>query len=83
MARAAIHNASIERRRDLTDPEYFPPPLSEAEIRAIVDEAVVQTGAKGPADMGRVMGVVMPKVRTRADGSLVQRIVRGVLGTPS
>jgi uncharacterized protein YqeY len=97
LARAAIHNASIEAyakggRHDLAHneslelailSEYLPPPLSEAEIRALVHEAVVQTGATGPADLGRVMGVVMPKVKSRADGSTVQRLVRDVLGVSS
>lgn len=62
--------------------EYLPPPLSEAELRALVREAVAQTNAAGPQDLGRVMGVVMPKVRARADGALVQRLVREALGAP-
>lgn len=59
--------------------EYLPPPLTEAEIRALVREAVAQTQAAGPRDLGRVMGAVMPKVRSRADGALVQRLVRETL----
>ena len=121
LARAAIHNASIERGRALTDAEieeiitremkrrreaieafgkggrddlvqketlelailseYLPPQLSEADLRAIVAEAVAQVSAAGPQDMGRVMGAVMPKVKGRADGGLVSRLVREALRT--
>lgn len=59
---------------------YLPPQLDEAELRAIVDEAVAGTGASGPADLGRVMGAVMPKVRGRADGNQVRALVRERLG---
>lgn len=63
--------------------EFLPPPLSEAEIRALITEAVAQVGAKGPQDAGRVMGILMPKVRSRVDGTLVSRLVREVLGAGS
>lgn len=60
--------------------EYLPPPLSEADLRALVREAVATVGARGPQDLGRVMGVVMPRVKGRADGGLVNRLVREALG---
>jgi uncharacterized protein YqeY len=60
--------------------EYLPPPLSEADLRALVRDAVASVGAHGPQDLGRVMGVVMPKVKGRADGGLVNRLVREALG---
>ena len=120
LARAAVHNAQIERGRPLTDPEveeilgremkrrreaieaytkagrddlarkeslefailgeYLPPPLTEADLRAVIHETVSQLGARGPQDMGRVMGAVMPRVKGRADGGLVNRLVREALG---
>jgi uncharacterized protein YqeY len=58
---------------------YLPPKLSEEELRAIVSEAVKESGARVPGDLGKVMKVVMPKVTGRAEGSLVNRIVRELL----
>lgn len=60
--------------------EYLPPQLSEADLRALVRDAVASVGARGPQDLGRVMGAVMPKVKGRADGGLVNRLVREALG---
>ncbi len=61
--------------------EYVPAPLSPDELRAIVSEAVAQANAKDVRDMGRVMALVMPKVRGRADGSAVNQMVRALLST--
>lgn len=58
---------------------YLPKGLSEVEVDAIVRETVASEGAKGAADMGRVMKALMPKVAGRADGKLVNEIVRRVL----
>ena len=58
---------------------YLPAQLSEAEIRALVKEAVEKTGASSPKDMGKVMGMLMPKVKGRADGKMVNTIVRSML----
>lgn len=55
---------------------YLPEPLGEAELRAIVDEAVASTGASGPGDLGQVMSAVMPRVKGRADGKQVNALVR-------
>lgn len=55
--------------------EYMPEQLSEEEIAAIVDEAIAETGVSAKSDMGKVMSAVMPKVKGKADGSLVNRIV--------
>ncbi|MEA4883496.1 MAG: GatB/YqeY domain-containing protein [Clostridia bacterium] len=59
---------------------YLPEQLSEADVRTIVADAVAQIGASGPRDMGKVMGIIMPKVRGRADGKLVNQVVRDLLG---
>jgi len=56
--------------------KYLPKQLSEDEISKIVDEAVRQTGVTSPEDIGKVMGVVMPKIKGKADGAVVSKIVR-------
>jgi len=58
---------------------YLPQQLAEAQIAAIVAEAVAATGAKGPADMGKVMGVVKPKLAGRADMGRVSALVKAKL----
>ncbi len=55
---------------------YLPPPLGEADIRALVDEAVRETGAASARDMGTVMKWLMPRVSGRADGKLVNCLVK-------
>src|SRR5690606_10931448 len=55
---------------------YLPEPLSEAQIAELVEQAIRETGASGRADMGKVMAVLMPKVKGRADGKTVNRIVQ-------
>lgn len=59
---------------------FLPAQLGEAEVARLVDEAVAATGAAGPKDMGKVMGALMPKVKGRADGGLVNRLVKAKLG---
>lgn len=59
---------------------YLPQMLSEDELRAIVREAVAATGAAGPREMGKVIGVVMAKVKGKAEGGTVSRLVREALG---
>jgi len=59
---------------------YLPRQLSRDEIERIVGEAIAETGAAGPKDMGRVMGAVMPRLRGQADGKLVNEVVRQKLG---
>jgi uncharacterized protein YqeY len=60
--------------------EYVPAPLSTDELRQIVAEAIAQVQAKDPREVGRVMAVVMPKVKGRAEGSTVSQLVRDLLG---
>jgi uncharacterized protein YqeY len=75
-------------RQDLADKEkyeisvieaYLPQQLSQAEVEAIVAEAIAATGAKGTADMGKVMGVVKPKLAGRADMGKVSGLVKAKL----
>ena len=70
--------AKTQAEIDVLKP-YLPAQLSEEEVRALVKEAVEKTGAKTPKDMGRVMGMLMPKVKGRADGKMVYTIVRSML----
>ena len=76
-------------RQDLADKEkfeigvieaYLPQQLSAAEIDAIVAEAIASSGAKSPADMGKVMGIVKPKVAGRADMGRISALVKSKLG---
>ena len=75
-------------RQDLADAEkremailgaYLPQQLAEAEIAAIVAEAVAAAGAKAPSDMGKVMAIVKPKVAGRADMGRVSALVKASL----
>lgn len=54
---------------------YLPEQLSEDEVRTIVKDVIASTGATGKADMGKVMSALMPKVKGRADGKLVNQVV--------
>ena len=59
---------------------YLPEQLGDEDIRALVDDAVTQAGAAAPGDFGKVMSVLMPKVKGRADGKVVAALVRQRLG---
>jgi hypothetical protein len=58
---------------------YLPKQLTEEEIDEIVREAIAETGAASMRDMGRIMGVVMPKVKGKADGSLISQSAKKLL----
>lgn len=90
---AKEHKDSIEafekgERADLVQKEtkelevlekYLPAQMPAADIEKIVDEVISATGATSIADMGKVMGQVMAKVKSRADGNVVSQIVKGKL----
>ena len=59
--------------------QYLPQPLSEDEVRELVQAAIAETGAASPKQMGLVMRVLMPQVRGRADGRMVSQMVRTML----
>ncbi len=59
--------------------QYLPEQLSEDEIRSLIDEAVSATGAASMKDMGKVMGLLKPKLAGRADMGLVSRIIKDQL----
>jgi hypothetical protein len=119
LARAAVHNAEIERGRPLSDAEveevlrrevkrrreaieayrragredaarreelemavlmeYLPQPLGEEELRALVRQALQETGVTTPRDAGRVVGWVMARAQGRADGRRVAELVHEAL----
>jgi uncharacterized protein len=55
---------------------YLPEQLSDEELGAIVGDAVAESGASSPKEMGKVMALVMPKVQGRADGKRVSAAVK-------
>lgn len=59
--------------------EFLPQQLSVDEIETLVREAIAETGATSPADLGRIMGRVSPQTKGRADGRLVSEVVRRLL----
>ncbi|WP_018607884.1 GatB/YqeY domain-containing protein [Uliginosibacterium gangwonense] len=75
-------------RKDLADAErfeievlsaYMPAALSDAEIDAAIQAAIAETGASGPADMGKLMAALKPKLAGRADMSAVSGRVKAAL----
>ncbi|MCM3040517.1 GatB/YqeY domain-containing protein [Paenibacillus motobuensis] len=55
---------------------YLPKQLTEEEIKVIVQQTIQETGASSKADMGKVMSALMPKVKGRADGKLINQAVQ-------
>lgn len=85
----SIADAEKANRQDLIDTaeaemavlqEFLPKALTPEELEAIVQETINQVGASSMADMGKVMGAVMPKIQGRADGGEVNQMVRKLLG---
>ena len=60
---------------------YMPAALGEDEITAIIDAAITETGAQSVKDMGKVMGLVKPKLQGRADMSSVSKTIKDRLTT--
>ncbi len=86
--RDSISQYKAANRQDLVDVEefevtvlqaYMPQQLSEAEIVSAIAEAIAATGAAGPQDMGKVMGVVKPKLAGRADMGKVSGLIKAQL----
>ncbi len=80
----SLHEFKQANREDLASKQeselsvleqYMPKQLTEDELVLIVKETVAETGAMSKADMGKVMGAIMPKVKGKADGGLVNRLV--------
>jgi uncharacterized protein YqeY len=84
MRKEAIEQFQKGGRQDLVDKEqaeleivrsYMPQPLSAEELSVLIDQAIRQVGAKSSADLGAVMKQLMPQVRGRAEGGLVNKMV--------
>lgn len=83
--RDSIEQFTAGGRQDLADKEqeelqllakYMPEQMSEEDVQKLVAEAIQQTNASTQQDMGKVMGALMPKVKGKADGGLVSRLVK-------
>jgi uncharacterized protein len=71
--------AQVEREEIEIIESYLPQQLGEAEIEAIVREAIATTGASSVKDMGKVMGVASKQVAGRAEGAVISGIVKRLL----
>ncbi|MBT2656719.1 GatB/YqeY domain-containing protein [Bacillus sp. ISL-18] len=81
----SLHEFDKAGRQDLVDKLrtelenielYLPKQLSEEELSVIVKETIAEVGATSKAEMGKVMAAIMPKVKGKADGSLVNKFVQ-------
>ena len=86
--RESIEEFTKANRLDLADKEsaelevlkgYLPEPMSDEELEKMVDEAIAQTAATSPKEMGKVMSVLVPRIAGRADGKLASKLVRDKL----
>ena len=71
--------AAAEEREAEVIAGYMPEQLSDEELHAIVGDAVAESGASSPQEMGKVMSLVMPNVKGRADGKRVSAAVKEML----
>ncbi|WP_299345113.1 GatB/YqeY domain-containing protein [uncultured Pseudoxanthomonas sp.] len=68
--------AAIERAELVVIDTYLPAKLGETEILAAIEAAVAETGATGPADMGKLMGVLKPRLAGQADMGQVSALIK-------
>ncbi len=87
--RDSIEQFTKGNRQDLAEKEkkeldilqaYMPPQMSDEDVKAEVKKAITETSASSQKDMGKVMKVLMPRIAGRADGAVVNRIVRELIG---
>jgi uncharacterized protein YqeY len=72
--------AQVERDEIVVIERYVPTKMDEAQIGAAIDAAIAETGASGAADMGKLMGVLKPRLAGQADMGLVSKLVKQRLG---
>ena len=77
--RGAEQIAELEHNLSVLE-SFLPEQLSREDIAALAQEAIAQTGATSVKEMGKVMSALMPKVKGKADGKLVNEVVRELLG---
>ena len=75
----AKDRADQERAEGVVIAEYLPKQLSEDEVKALIAQAIAETGANSPAQMGLVMKSLQPKTAGKADGGLVSSLVKAAL----
>lgn len=84
----AIKLYEQESRTELSDQEkselailmaYLPEQMSEDEVRKIIEETIKETGVSSAQEIGKLMSVLMPKVKGKADGGMVNKIVKELL----
>jgi len=68
--------AVIEREEIVVIDQYLPAKLGEAEIVAAIQAAIAETGATTPADIGKLMGALKPRLAGQADMGLVSKLVK-------
>jgi uncharacterized protein YqeY len=89
MRRDSLPDYEKSGRQDLIDDikkeidvlmQYLPQQLTEEELEVIVKEAIQETGASSARDIGKIMQAVMPKVKGRADGRMINLIIKKIIG---
>jgi uncharacterized protein YqeY len=75
-AAGRTEQAQRERDEETVLARYLPSQLGDAELAALVADAIAETGASGPRELGQVMKTVTPKIAGRADGKRVSEEVR-------
>ena len=78
-AGSRLDKAALERSEGEIIAKYLPAQLGEAELQLMINQAIAQTGAAGPAGMGLVMKVLAPKIAGKADGGVVSAAVKAAL----
>ncbi|MEH6617428.1 MAG: GatB/YqeY domain-containing protein [Porticoccus sp.] len=87
--RDSIHQYKEAGRQELADieqaeieiiQEFLPEALSNEELASMIDEAIASSSAESMRDMGKVMGILKPKIQGRADVGAVSGMVKGKLG---
>jgi len=71
--------AALEKSEGEVIAKYLPEQLSEDDVKKMIAAAIASTGAAGPADMGKVMGVLKTQVAGKADGGMVSGLVKAAL----
>ena len=71
--------AALEKSEGEIIAGYLPQQMSESEVAALVAAAIATSGATGPGDMGKVMGILKPQVAGKADGGMVSGLVKAAL----
>ena len=79
LAAGRVDKAELERAEGEIIAQYLPAQMSEEEVKNLIAQAIAQSGAAGPADMGKVMGILKPQVAGKADGAIVSGLVRAAL----